>query len=267
MRSESGSRFRVLVVDDEPLARSTLRILLGQDPQVEICAECERGEEAVKAITALRPDILLLDIAMPGLNGFGVLEKLERGSLPVVIFSTAHDHAIRAFDVKAIDYLLKPYDDPRFFQALERAKAEVRHLRLHDLAQQISTALAPDAMPSSDSNTKPGKYLERLVVKDGDRLTLVPADQVDWIEAQDYYIEIHAAGKAHLLREPLRSLEGKLDPNRFVRIHRSTIVNLSRVKELQATSHGEYVVVLIDDHRLKMSRSYRQRLELLLGIG
>jgi len=265
MSAEAAGRFRALVVDDEPLARSTLHSLLSQDPSVQICGECARGDEAVDAVRTAHPEILFLDIAMPGLNGFEILDQVGSGALPVTIFVTAHDdHAIRAFEVNAIDYLLKPFDDRRFFQALERAKKQVRQLRVQALVQQISTAVEGEAEPAGAG--KGAAYLERLVIKSASRLILVPVDEIDWVQAQDYYVEIHAGGASHLLRESLQDLESKLDPRRFVRIHRSAIVNLSRVKELHTTSHGEYAVLLLDGHRLKLSRTHRARLESLLGI-
>jgi two-component system LytT family response regulator len=245
---------RTLIVDDEPLARQRLRKLLDADPDIAVLGECGDGAEAVAALQQLRPDLVFLDVQMPGLDGFAVLKALAGTALPAVIFVTAHDrYALKAFEVHALDYLLKPFDKTRFAAALERAKAQLR---------QDSTAALSDrlrAMLDAVESRRPAP--ERLVVKSAGRIYFVRIADIDWIEAAGNYIRLHVGKDAHLLREPLTALERRLDPARFVRIHRSTIVNLERIRELQPAFHGEYVVILCDGTELALSRSCRDQLE------
>jgi two-component system LytT family response regulator len=215
---------RALVVDDEAPARRSLQILLESHPEIQMVGECASGPEAVEAIERYRPDLLFLDIQLPGFNGFEVLRRAKVAFLPNVIFVTAYDeHAIHAFDVQAVDYLLKPFEDERFELALERAKSRIRQSHLN--------------VPSP---------LERLAVRAAGRILLVRVSDIDWIAAQDYYVELHVGGQSHLIRERMHNLEARLDPHRFVRIHRSSIVNIARVKELRLAPHGEYRVLLHD---------------------
>jgi two-component system LytT family response regulator len=265
-----------LIVDDETLARRTVRLLAERDPEVRIVGECASGPDAVAALEQQRIDLVFLDIQMPGLDGFAALARACAARPPAVIVVTAFaEHAVRAFDVDAVDYLLKPFDDQRFARALERAKA---HLRVRQLARQMAEVLGaaaapappaprPPSSPSATSLASPGDngYLERVIIKHSGRLSSLRVEEIDWIEAQDYYAELHAAGREHLVRMSLRTLETRLDPKRFVRIHRSTIVNVQRVKELAPLFHGEYEVRLVDDTRLKMSRTFKDQLERLLG--
>jgi len=207
----------------------------------------------VDVIRRTRPDLLFLDVQLPGFNGFEVLERVKQVP-PSVIFVTAYDeHAIRAFDASAADYLLKPFEDERFDRALERAKARVRQKRLEDLAT------------GSPQATTPTSFLDRLAIRDSGRIHFVRTSEIDWIEAQDYYVQLHVRDRTYLIRDRMHLLEARLDPRRFVRIHRSSIVNIDRVKELQPFFHGEYTVLLEDGARLKLSRNYRHHLELLLG--
>lgn len=247
-----GSRsFRALVVEDEAPARRALQLLLASHQDVQVVGECSTGPEAVDLIQRTRPDLLFLDVHLPGFGGFEVLQRVKDAVPASVIFVTAYDqYAVRAFDTPAVDYLLKPFDDERFDRALERAKARVRH-KPADLPQ-------PGSLQS---------FLERLAVRDSGRIFFVRASEIDWIEAQDDYVQLHLGDRAHLVRERMHYLEARLDPRRFVRIHRSSIVNIDRVKELQPFFHGEYSVLLEDGTRLKLSRNYRHRLELLLGKG
>jgi len=253
----AGSRapLRVLVVDDEPLARRGIHARLGRMADVEIVGECASGREAVDAIRGLSPDLVFLDVQMPGLDGFGVVEAVGAERMPVVVFVTAYDqHALRAFEARALDYLLKPIDDERFEQAVARARARVAERRESAVGRRLAAAPAAPAAP-----------LERILVRSGGRVLLVAADEVDWIEAAGDYLRLHVGPARHLLRETMGALEARLDPRRFVRIHRSTIVNVSRIRELQPYFNREYVVLLRDGTRLKLSRGYRERLELLLG--
>lgn len=241
-------RLRALVVDDEPLARQTLRSLLEREEDVEVVGECGDGPAAVEALRAGRPDLLFLDIQMPELDGFGVLREVRNLQVPAVVFVTAFgQHAVQAFDEEATDYLVKPFDDERFSRALERARSRVRSVR-------AASGGAPD----------PGRWIQRFALECAGRIALVPVETVRWIEAQDYYVLIHAE-KEHLLRESLRNLETQLDPARFARVHRSAIVNVGSVKQLRRRSHGEYFLLLDDGTELKLSRTHRDQLQLLLG--
>ena len=249
---------RTLIVDDEPLARQRLRRLLEADPDIAILGECGDGQQAVTDLRELRPDLVFLDVQMPALDGFGVLQALGGTTLPAVIFVTAHDrYALKAFEVHALDYLLKPFDKARFAAALERAKTQVRQGNAVALNERLQELLqhAPSRHPGS----------QRLMIKSAGRIYFVRTDDVDWIEAAGNYVRLHVGKEDHLLRESLTALEKKLDGLRFVRIHRSTIVNLARIRELQPVFHGDYVIILHDGTELALSRSCRDKLEESLG--
>ena len=247
-------RLRAVIVDDEPLARERIRTLLKREPDVRILAECGDGRRAVKAICKYKPDLLFLDVQMPEMDGFDVLAALDSGDMPVVIFATAYDkYALRAFEVHALDYLLKPFDRERFRAALSRARDQVADRRSGELSQRVLSLLADRA-----AGEKP---LQRLVIKSGGRISFLRAGEIDWVEAAGNYLRLHAGREEHLLRETMAGLEARLDPGRFLRIHRSTIVNLDRVKRMEASFHGEYVVLLRDGTRLTLSRGYRDRLQ------
>lgn len=251
-------RIRLLTVDDEPLAREKIRTMVAGDPEIEIVGECANGAEAIAAVQTLRPDLMLLDVQMPQLDGFAVLDALKSGHLPQIIFVTAFDHyAIQAFEVHALDYLLKPFDRERFDAAIRHAKTQLRGTPNGHLDQRILSLLK---QLEADS-----KYLERLVVKAGGRVFFLLTEEIDWIEAEGNYVNVHTAHKSHLLRESISNLEAQLDPRKFIRIHRSTIVNLRRIKELQPWSHGEYHVILHDGTELTLSRNYRDNLQNVLG--
>jgi two-component system LytT family response regulator len=251
-------KIRTVIVDDEPLARQRLRRLLEADPDIAIVGESGDGQQAVADLQELRPDLAFLDVQMPVLDGFGVLQALEGMPLPVVIFVTAHDrYALKAFEVHALDYLLKPYDKARFAVALERAKLQVRQGSAATLNDRLQELL--QGVPAR----RPGP--ERLMVKSGGRIYFVRIEDIDWIEAAANYVRLHVGKEDHLLRESMSGLEKKLDPARFVRIHRSTIVNLERIRELQPAFHGDYVVILRDGTELALSRGCREKLETSLG--
>ena len=259
----------VLIADDEVIARRRMARLLRERDDVSIVAECSGGMEAVERIKELSPGLVLLDVQMPDLDGFGVLEELTADQLPVIIFVTAYDqYAVRAFEFHALDYLLKPFDDERFEKTLGWARAQLEQQRFRQLSERMF-ALLEDHQGKSKSGA--GKTsaapmpLSRLIVKSAGRVFFIRAEEIDWIEAESYYARLHVGGKSHLLRETLTNLESQLDQNRFLRIHRSTIVNLERVRELQTQSHGEFTVVLNDGTQLKLSRGYRDRLTTLLG--
>lgn len=245
---------QALIVDDEPLARQRLRALLAEEDAVEVVGECADGVEALQAIRERAPDLVFLDVQMPALDGFGVLEQLPADELPVVIFVTAYDrYAIRAFEVHALDYLLKPFDRERFHKAVERARSRLRQPRAADVDPQMLALL---------DDVKSGrKTLERLVIKSAGRVYFLRTDELDWIEAAGNYLRLHVGSDTHLLRETMNNLESRLDPERFLRVHRSTIVNIERIKELQPWFHGDYMVILKDGTQLPLSRSHRQKLQ------
>jgi len=249
---------RVLLVDDEPLAREMLREMLEGDPDVRIVGESCNGREALEAIRAEAPDLIFLDVQMPEVGGFEVLESLGKERLPYIIFVTAYDkYAVRAFEVQALDYLLKPFDQERFDISWQRAKTQLVHDRHGGTDQRILSLL---------EELKAGnRYLERLVIKAGGRIYFLDTGEIDWIEAEGNYVSVHSAKKSHLLRETISSLESQLDPKKFVRIHRSSIVRLDFIQELQPWFHGEYRVILHDGTQLTLSRNHRDKLQEALG--
>lgn len=256
-------KIRALIVDDEPLAREGIRMRLQKEPDMKVIGECGNGREAVAVILSDLPDLVFLDIQMPGLDGFGVIEAVGARKMPHVIFVTAYDeHALRAFEVSALDYLLKPVDGERFFDALERARNRIRGENLEAISEQLRKMMA--ALKAD------GKYLERLSIKSGKsgrsggRIIFLGVDEIDWIEAADNYVQIHAGRESHLLHATMNSLENKLDPRKFLRIHRSAIVNIERIKELHPMFHGEYQVILKDGAQLTSGRGYRENLQKLL---
>ncbi len=253
-----ATRIRALVVDDEPLARAMIREMLEGDPDVEIVGECSNGREAVEAIESLRPDLVFLDIQMPDLGGFEVLEAIPDDRAPYIVFVTAFDQfAVRAFEIHALDYLLKPYDRERFEAAWERAKAVIGSDRFERRDQRILALL--------ESLKAEQRYLERLVVKVGGRVFFLDVNEIDCIQAEGNYVRVHSAAKSYLLRATISGLEAQLDPRVFLRIHRSAIVKLDRIKELQPWFHGEYHVILQTGQKLTLSRNYRANLQEAIG--
>ena len=250
---------RTIIVDDEPLAREKLRAFLETEADVEIIDECRDGREALETIEGEKPDLVFLDVQMPEMDGFEVLENLEREGLPTVVFVTAYDqYAIKAFDVHAVDYLLKPFDRERFSQAMGRARADVERQQVGDVKEQLLALL-------QDVESRRAKYPERLVIKTSGRVVFLKVDEIDWVVAAGNYVRLHAGGESHMLRETMGRLEERLDPEKFLRIHRSTIVNIERIRELQQQFHGDYLVVLKSGQRLTLSRSYRDRIQELLN--
>jgi two-component system, LytTR family, response regulator len=250
-------RIRVIIVDDEPLAREGVRLHLDAAPDMEVIGEAGSGEEAITLIETLRPDLMFLDVDMPGLDGFGVLEAVGPAQMPVTVFATAYDQfALRAFDAHAIDYILKPYDAERFTKALDRARMHIAGRRRAQMDDRLGSLL--------DELRTRGQYMERLVVRSGGRIVILRVAEIDWIEAASNYVRIHAGDREYLLRETMTALESKLDPAGFVRIHRSTIVRVDRIRELEPLFQGDYVVILEDGTRLTSSRGYRERLQELL---
>ncbi len=240
---------RALIVDDEPPARRKIRTFLVGDSRFELVGEAEDGLEAVNQIEEKRPDLVFLDIQMPGLTGFEVLESLESPP-PQVIFTTAYDqYAVKAFEIRALDYLLKPFDKERFRQALERALEDRLH---HEVVQARVDGLM------ADWRSRRGP-LQRILVRDRERLRIVPVRDIEWIEAEEKYVRLHVGRETHLHRETMNNLEQRLDPERFLRTHRRQIVNLGFVKELTPWAHGDYLLILADGHRLPLGRRYRRR--------
>lgn len=255
----SGSGcIRTLIVDDESLARERIRDMLASDPQIEVVADCANGRDAIEAIQLLSPDLVFLDVEMPGIDGFGVLEAIKSGRIPTIIFVTAYDrYAVRAFEVFALDYLLKPFDQERFDKALSRAKAQLSIEQNDALNQRILSAL--EAI-----KTRP-VHLERLVIKMNGHVFFIKAEEIDWLEAEGNYVRLHAGKESYLLRDTISALESQLDPKRFIRVHRSAIVNIDRITELQPWFHGEYRIILREGVQLTLSRTYREKLHDLLG--
>lgn len=266
-------RIRVLVVDDEPLARDGIMTLLAQDPDIEILGSCGDGQSALTAIRAQRPDLVFLDIQMPKKDGFEVLADLKRDERPTVVFITAYDkYAIRAFELCALDYLLKPFRDARFFSALSRAKKEIRQARATDLGQKVDLllghmrALNPGAAPAAPTAVaSPGETSDRVVLKTGSDIHFVRAADIIWVESQADFIKVHTTGPAQLVRETLQSLEERLDPTKFLRIHRSSLVNLEHVRKVTPALYGDYTVLMSDDTKLRLSRKNRGKLKQLIA--
>lgn len=258
----NGSRLTVLIVDDEVLARRTLRALLKNDPEIELIGECRSGKEALEFLFNQIPDLIFLDVQMPEINGFEVLAALPKSILPSVIFVTAYDQfAVRAFEVHALDYLLKPFDDERFEKALDRAKLEIRHQKENRITRQLGEFLNDLKKKEVINDNQRTIYSERIPVKNSGRIFFLPVHEIDWIEASDQYVTLHADKKSYLIRESMNQMEDHLPANRFFRIHRSTLVNLQRVRELRLNRQGEGHVILADGTSLKISRTRRQEFE------
>lgn len=255
----------VLVVDDEPLARKRLRSLLKDRDDIEVVGECRNGKEAVASIASLAPDLVFLDIQMPELDGFGVLEAVGAEHMPEVVFVTAYDtYALDAFDVAALDFLLKPFEDARFEATLARALDRLRQRQAAELGERLACLVDGKRLQRGESETEGTRTVRRLPVEKRGRIVFVPVDDIHWIEAEGVYVRLHTAGTSHLVRDSLKRLETVLDPQRFVRIHRSTLVDIERIIELRPLFRGEYQVVLEGGQELKLSRSYRDRLDRIM---
>jgi two-component system LytT family response regulator len=250
-------RLKALIADDEPLARERLRVLLSDDASVAIAGECRNGREVIAALKQQRYDVLFLDIQMPGADGFEIIEQVGAAQMPIIVFVTAHNHyALRAFEVHALDYLTKPVEPERLREALERAKERVASqaaLLTHDQLQGIFAAL-------KGGEAARREYPQRLVVPNGTKDSLVKVDDIEWIEAADYYSCLHIADRKLMLREPIKQLAETLDPARFVRVHRSAIVNIGYVREILREGRNESWVILLNGHRLRMSKAGWQTL-------
>ena len=246
-------QLKVLVVDDEPLAREGLKLLLGRQPQVGSVSDARNGREAIAFIREQKPDLVFLDVQMPRTDGFAVVHTIGAERMPPVIFVTAHDqYAIRAFEIAALDYLLKPVAEERFGIAFKRALHRLSGVSHEDATRQVLTML--------DAVAKPPKQVERFAVRSGERTIFVPVDEVDWIEAFQNYVRLHTGATIHLLHVPMNTIETVLDSARFLRIHRSHIVNLRRIAQLWSIAHGQYVIELKSGQRLQSGRTYGDRI-------
>lgn len=262
-----NDKIRVMIVDDEPLALRGMRLRLGEFPEVEIVDEAPNGREAVKKIKDHNPDLVFLDIQMPGLDGFGVVRALLGGPAPLIIFVTAYDKfAIEAFEANALDYLVKPVEEERLKDAIHRAREAIKSRAAANRESRLVEMLASLSQDERDKIkdliedpewTEKERYAERISFKDGSKVVVLNADDIEWIDAAGDYMCIHAGGKTHIIRETMKTLQQRLDPARFQRVHRSAIVNVSKVKELHPHSNGEYFLILENGNELKLSRSYK----------
>jgi two-component system LytT family response regulator len=254
----SALMIRTLIADDEPLARERLRTLLARHTDIEIIGECTNGADAIEAINELHPDLILLDVEMPRMDGFAVLEALDPQKLPAVVFVSAHDqYAVRAFEAHALDYILKPFNEARVDRALLRVR--------NQLARSPGARHIDPRLLSLLEELRDRRRSDRLVVKSGGRVVFLRTEDIDWVEASGNYVRLHVGSDAHLLRESMKNMERRLDPSTFVRIHRSAIVNVDRIRELEPWFHGEYIVILRDGTRLTSSRVFSDRLSALIG--
>jgi len=250
---------RTVIADDEPVARRTIRILLEDDSAVEITAEAESGAKLVEILEQGEVDLLLLDIELGDLSAFDVLSQVESATLPLVIFTTAYDEfAVRAFDLHAIDYLLKPFTNARFAEALARAKSRLAREPLEAINQRLLSLLAP---------TERQGGLQRLLIRKAGRVLFLPIDEVDWFEAEDYYVRVHVGKESHLVRKSLTALERELDSQRFCRVHRSAIVRLERVREIRELFKGDAIIRLDEGTEIRLSRTRRRDLERAMTRG
>lgn len=265
------NRIKTIIVDDEAEAREGVEMLLQQDPSIEVVAACSNGLQALEAIRSHQPDLLLLDIQMPQVNGFELLNSLSEEERPVVIFITAYDdYTLKAFEVHAVDYLLKPFTDQRFFVALQHAKQHIEHKRLKAANQQLSQLLATQQQKGIGEEGKLIKESRklinnRLIIKADGRVHLVPLEKIIWVEAYDYYVKIHVKDHTFVVRDSMKSMEETLPAPQFLRIHKSSIINISHIREINPNPQGEYEVTLAGNELLKVSRNYKDRLKGLIG--
>jgi two-component system, LytTR family, response regulator len=255
-------RLKAIIVDDEPLACRILRRYLQDDPEIEVVQQCNNGADALEAIHKFHPDLIFLDVQIPRMNGFEVLASLNQDELPFVIFVTAYDdYALQAFEFHALDYLLKPLDQERFKRAVRHAKEQIRQHHENRLFHHVSALLSQYQAGTAQEKNPDQPYLTRLEIRSTGHVNFVDVEDIDWIEAADNYVVLHTSGSSHLMRESMSRLETTLDPNQFVRIHRSRIVNLSRIRELKSRGFGDRIVVLQDGTEIRVSRVQKEKLE------
>ena len=265
------AEIRALIADDEPLARRGIRQLLEAHPDVIVAGECRNGRETLRALHSLQPELVFLDVQMPLLDGFGVLRAFGAQRMPAVVFVTAYDEfAVRAFEAHALDYLVKPVSEARFAEALRHVRERLRSNQAVELAQKLEALLAEAGSGTRDAGrtaVPSARPVRRIVVPTTNGDIVLDATEIDWIQAEDYYAAIYALGKRYLIRESLASLEQRLDPSAFVRVHRSAIVRLDRVRELRSTAFGEWAVVLRDGSRVPVSRRRREQVGAAIRRG
>lgn len=261
MSENEGRILRAVIVDDEPLARDNVRLALEKELDVEVIAECADGDAAIEAIRELEPDVVFLDVQMPGTGGFDVVQEIGPEEMPAVVFVTAFDeHALRAFEVHALDYVLKPFDDDRFSDAVEHARRTLRARRDEESFRRGLSALMSDVHNGQGDGSGRSRFANRLMVRLRDRIHFVRTEEVDWFEAAGNYVRLHVGDRSHLIRSTMSAIEDRLDPQQFVRIHRSTIVNVDRIKEIQPWAGGDYLAILKSGQQLRISRGYRDAL-------
>ena len=254
------NKIRALVVDDEPVARERITSLLGRHDDIEVIGQCVNGPDAVDAIAKTTPDLVFLDVQMPEMSGFDVVRALEPPAVPAIVFVTAYDeYAIRAFEVHALDYLLKPFSTARFDAALSHVRAQLTRPPDEELARRLR-ALAPESGPAA-------RHPNRILVRSSGRVHFIRTEEIDWCEAAGNYIRLHVGEQAHLLRETMNALEASLDPQRFARVHRSTIVNVDRIEEMRSSANGESILLLRSGETLTLSRGYRESFQSRFGKG
>jgi two-component system, LytTR family, response regulator len=267
-------KIRAIIVDDEPHAREGIRLRLKKYSNIQIVEECSSGKKAVAAINSLYPNLIFLDIQMPEMNGFEVLSKITVSPLPFIIFVTAFDkYAIQAFEYHALDYLLKPISEARFNEALQVAIAEVNHRNLELYASKLKSAvndylsIVDGRIEKTHSAEEKGdkNYLNRLMIKSREQISMISIDEIDWIESAGDYVYVHSKSQKHIVRDTLTSLEKRLNPQKFIRIHRSAIVNIEQIKSLKPNVHGDYDVFLHNGDKLKLSRSFRAQFQKVTG--
>jgi len=261
-------KIRTMIVDDEPLARDALRVMLVADPDIEIVAECGSGLEAIAEIRKQSLDLVFLDVQMPDADGFQVIREIGIEKMPLTVFVTAYDkYAIRAFDARALDYLLKPFDHERFEDTLRRAKKQIHQQKLGATGEKLLALLGDMRVAPKSHAQQAGSGIEkttRLAIKSSGRIYFIKTDEIDWVEATGDYVRLHVGNKSHLMRETMNSLHVRLDHKMFLRIHRSSVVNIERVKDIQPLFKGEYIITLTSGIELKSSRGYRHELQNLL---
>src|ERR1700722_2886627 len=254
---------KTMIADDEPLARERLKMLLASNPDIDIAAECRNGSEVVKSLKTAKMDLLFLDIQMPGRNGFEVIEEIGPANMPITVFVTAYnEHAVNAFDVHALDYLVKPVERKRLEQTLARVNERVQLQEAFAVREQISSAVEAIRQVASHPERP-----QRFLTKSGNTASVVPVSDIEWIEAADYYVCLHAGGKCHLLRESIRALEMRLDPKKFIRLHRSAIVNLDHVREIHRDGQAEGWVLLSTGARVRLNRNGWRKLIVATGAS
>jgi two-component system LytT family response regulator len=267
------NKLRTIIVDDESLARRGLKLRLEQYPELELVAQCCNGKEALGAVAELQPDLMFLDIQMPGMDGFEVVGRLQADTMPLVVFVTAFDqYAVDAFNIHAIDYVLKPIDDERLQEAVTHAidhfnkkKLEAHKQNLIEVVLGITGASEASIEEMAEAGGNVGSYPDKLSIKDGDEVQMVPTADIEWVDAAGDYMCVHAAGVTHIMRITMKQLESLLNPAVFLRVHRSTIVNANRISRAQSLTNGEFLLTLDNDSQLKVSRSYRDKIKHLLA--